>query len=299
MIQEDLAKQVLKKLSGFDIFHHINNKNYYFKDTLKQCLLDNINSGGSTVIIESSNELKIQISKDEFKTALFSDFYFGHIRIKEQCNNLNNLINSGSQVSWVITTAYYACYFMAVEIAKLYGEFIVNFSKGELTKILCNSENINNLSIIPEGNNSFKVFVKLPEYDGGNFLDLQMMKEGSKPHQIVWINLYKIINKLKVNDSLLPHKNLLLAICDSNKNRWKLPSTIRNEWNYTYANYYASRGSELGKSFLSIIKNSESAMRWGNLRTLHPTEENITASIAYLYHCLSETIININSKFGQ
>jgi hypothetical protein len=295
MIQEDLANQIFKNLSRLNLSPSTNNRDYYFKDTLKKCLLDSI--GDSKIIIESSNKIKIEIKAEEFKTALFSDFHFGYIRIREQINNVNNLIASKSQVAWILITTYYACYFMAVEIAKLHGEFIINFSNEEFNLILSNSQNINNITVSSEVNNSFKVCVKMPKYE--NTIDLCLLKEGSKPHQIVWLNLFSIIKRLEINDNLLCHKNLLMDICDFNNNRWKFPSTIRNEWNYSYANYYSDRGTELGDTFLSIIKNSDSAMRWANVRKLQPNENNVTASIAYLYHCLSGTIEKIDSRFKQ
>ncbi len=294
MIQEELAKQILKNLSSLKLSPPAVNNNYRFKDTLKQCLLDSV--GDSTITLEATNKLKIEIKKEEFNLALFSDFYFGHIRIKEQIKNVGNLLNSSSQVAWIVTTTYYACYFMAVEIAKLHGEFIINFSADEFATILSNSSNPNGLSVTSDSNNSFKVLVKSSNYE--NFLDLQLTKESSKPHKIVWINLCKIIRQLKVHDCLLQHKNLLTDICDNGKDKWKLPSTVRNEWNYTYANYYSDNGTDLGNKFLSIIKNPNSAMKWTNLRTIQPDEQNITASIAYLYHCLCQTIEKLDNRFN-
>jgi len=297
MIQDALSKQIFKNLSSLGLSPPINNthKDYCFRDTLKQCLLESI--GDSKITIESGNQVKIEIKTEEFKTALFSDFHFGYTRISEQVKNVTNLLNSDSQVSWIITTAYYACYFMAVEISKLYGTFIINFSEEELASILSSSENPNSFTIKQESNNSFQISVRQSLYT--NNLDLQLIKEASRPHQIVWLNLSKLLNRLTVDDKLLHHKNLLTDICDGNNKRWKLPSAIRNEWNYTYANLYSTQGTELGATFLSIIRRSDSAMGWANHRKLPPDEKNITASIAYLYHCLFETITRVHSRFYQ
>lgn len=296
MIQEALAKKIFKNLASFNLSPlQKNTDNYHFKDTLKQCILESV--GNAVITVESNNKLKIEIATEEFKTNLFSDFYFGRNRIKMQINNVENLINSNSQVAWVITTAYYACYFMAVEITKLYGLFIINFTENELTDILASSRNTSSFNIKPEVNNSFQALVRLSIYD--NKLELQLVREASRPHQIVWTNLSQILKKLEVDDRLLHHQNLLIDICDNNKKKWKLPSAIRNEWNYTYADYYSDRGTSLGDKFLSIIKKSESAMMWANKRNLPPNDENVTASIAYLYHCLSETVERIDKRFYQ
>jgi hypothetical protein len=153
MIHDYLANKVFRNLSHLSLSPTIIDRCYNFEDTLKQCLLNNI--GDASITVESTSELLIEIKTEELKTALFSDFYFGHIRIKEQINNVNNLINADSQVAWTVTTVYYACYFMAVEIAKLYGEFIINFSKDEFDNIINSSNNPNNFTI--NSNTSFKV----------------------------------------------------------------------------------------------------------------------------------------------
>lgn len=291
MIQDALSKQIFKNLSSLNLSPP-RIYTYRFKDTLKQSILEGGDCYGIT--IESSNQLKIEVPIEELKIALFSDFHFGCIRINEQVNNVNNLIESGSQVAWIVTTAYYACYFMAVEIAKLYGIFIINFSENEIIGLLTSCRNPYGLSLKTESNNSFKVSVTPSSYE--HILDLQLNKEGSRPHQIAWTNLSQILRRLSIDDSLIHHKNLLIDIC-SNSNRWILPSVVRNDWNYTYANYYSTKGTELGSKFLSIIKKNDSAMSWANLRSLQPDETNITASIAYLYHCLYKTIENIDRKF--
>jgi hypothetical protein len=291
MIQDTLSKQIFRNLSRLDLSPPSINT-YRFKDTLKQCLLNSVDD--PKITIESENKIKIEIQLDELRTALFTDFHFGYRRIKEQVKNVNNLIDSGSQVAWIVTTAYYACYFMAIEIAKLYGIFIINFSDDEFTSILTSSRNANNFHIKTETNNSFQVSVNPSSYT--SFLDLQLVRESSRPHQIAWKNLSKILQQLSIDDRLSHHKSLLIDIC-TNSRRWVLPSTIRNEWNYTYANYYSNRGTELGDRFLSIIKKTDSAMSWANYKNLQPDDRNITASIAYLYHCLYETIENIDRRF--
>lgn len=296
MIQDALAKQIFKNLDSLNLSPPKGNAyEYHFKDTLKQCLLENIES--SVITIEATNKIKIEISTEEFAIALFSDFYFGYKRIKMQINNVDNLISSDSQVAWIVTTAYYACYFMAVEITKLYGVFIINFSEDELIRIIASSRSTNSFNIKAEINNSFQISVHSSSYQ--NILDLQLIREASRPHQIVWTNFSQILKRLTVDDQLSHHKNLLIEICDNNKKKWKLPSTIRNEWNYTYADYYSDRGTEIGDKFLSIIKKSDSAMSWASRRKLQPDDKNITASIAYLYHCLAETMERIESRFYQ
>jgi hypothetical protein len=296
MIQQDLARKVFKELSGLGLSPPTT-KNYCFKDSLKQCFIDSI--GSSKITIGEKDNIAIEIKKEDFTLSLFTDFYFGCIRIREQMKCVNSLIEANTHVAWILTTAYYACYFMAVEIAKLHGRFIINFSKDEFVCIQSNSHNFVGSTVSQESNNySFEVTVKRSKnYD--DFLDVSFKKSGSKPHQVVWVNLSSIITSLTIDDNLVHHQNLLREICDPNKNRWKFPSTVRNEWNYTYADYYSDRGVRLGDKFMSIIKKCDSAMNWANNRSIQPNENNITASIAYLYHCLYQTIEKIDSRINQ
>lgn len=294
MIQEKLSKDVFKKLDSFGLALLNKNDEFKFNDTLKPFILDSIEAYPPN--IESNNTIKIEVRNDEFILALLSDFYFGLIRIKEQKNNINALLDCNAQTSWIVTTAYYACYFMAVELSKLNGQFIINFSKIDFEKILLHSKNQNNILFPPESNNSFKMTVSHSSYP--DFLNLTMTKEASRPHQIVWINLHRIIKQVAVDDSIEKYKELVLNICDTNNDKWRFPSDIRNEWNYARADYYGIKGNELGRTFISIIKQYQSTIKWAGNITIQPTEQNIVASIAYLYHILNETIKLISNRLN-
>jgi len=294
MIQEKFARDVFRKLDSFGLSSLDKNDEFKFNDTLKPFILESIEA--YPPIIESNNTIKIEVRNDEFILALLSDFYFGLIRIVEQKNNVNALLDCNAQTSWIVTTAYYACYFMAVELSKLNGQFIINFSKMDFEKILLHSKNKNNIFFPAESNNSFKVTVSHSGYP--DFLNLIMTKEASKPHQIVWINLHRIIKQVTVDDSIQKYKELVLNICDANNDKWRFPSDIRNEWNYARADYYGSKGNDLGKTFISIIKKYQSTIRWAGNITIQPTDENIVASIAYLYHVLSKVIEIINNRLN-
>lgn len=283
MIEQDLAKSIFKQLDSFGriVFE---NKEFSFNETLKPFILESVEFYPSE--IKANNRIIIQVRKDEFMLSLLTDFYFGLTRIDEQIKNVENLLKTQSQVSWIITTAYYACYFMAVELAKLHGQFIMNFSKDEFNKILSHSRNTKSISFLTD-NNSFRITVSHSESE--QFLSLTLIKDSPKPHQIVWINLYTIIEKIEVHDNIYKYQQLILDICNKNDTKWRFPSDIRNEWNYARADYYGSKGDELGKTFFSIVKQYDSTIKWAGNNTIRATPENIVASISYIYHILSRT----------
>jgi hypothetical protein len=285
MIEQDLAKSIFKQLDSFGriVFE---NKEFSFNETLKPFILESVEVYPSE--IKANNRITIEVRKDEFMLSLLTDFYFGLTRINEQIKNVDNLLNTQSQVSWIITTTYYACYFMAVELAKLHGQFIMNFSKDEFNKILSHSRNTKDISFLTEINNSFKITVSHSESE--QFLFLTLIKDSSKPHQIVWINLHAIISKIKVHDNIYKYQQLILDICNRDNTKWRFPSDIRNEWNYARADYYGSKGNELGKTFCSIIREYDSTIKWAGNNTIRATPENVVASISYVYHILTETI---------
>jgi hypothetical protein len=291
MIHEDLARCTLKRINSLSLSPDIGEQ-YYFKDTIKRTLIEDV--GLCEVHMLLDNKITIEMNCDDYKQALFSDFHFGKNRIDEQIRNINFLLDSNAQPAWVLISVYYACFFMANEISKLFSNYIINFDKKEYFSLLTLAKETISSDIKNDINNSFRIRVSESEYE--NKVKLTLRRCEPKPHHEVWKNLNDIIGELAVPEVLNHHKTLLRNICGHNKSAWKLPSTIRNEWNYKYANYYGDKGVELARTFLMLIKNHDSAMKWAGNRALKAHEENNVASIAYLYHCLLKTIDLVAKK---
>lgn len=293
MIQEDLTKALFKQVSSLDI-SPVPNEKYSFKDTIKQRLLDE--GEDFQFKFKSNKTFEVDLRCDLYKKALFSDYHFGRIRINEQVKCLETLINNKNQAAWILVTTYYSIYFMAVEISKLYGIYITNFSKKDMLNMFSRSTGSVPRDFINADNTNFsyQVVVKHSDYDGS--VKLSFAPRSPKPHTEVWKNLTEVVNKISVNDSIKQHKTLFLDICDYSKKRWDIPSKVRNDWNYSFANYYGETGSKLGDTFIKILSSRKSALSWGNNRGIQPHPENITASISYIYHCLNEVIDKLNNK---
>ncbi|EEP4704729.1 hypothetical protein HB012_001544, partial [Salmonella enterica subsp. enterica serovar Newport] len=268
-------------------------RRYHFKDTIKQYLLDP--ASFLTFDCDGISHISVEMKGQDYRNALFSDYYYGKIRIQEQINNLQLQIKNTSQASWVLVTAYYASFFMATEISKLCGKYIINFSDEDIKFILNHSYNsIPTNMRLDEVNYGYQVNITHSEND--KMIRLVFHKRSPRPHVEVWKNIVEIVNQLNITDSNIHFKNLFLNICEESNDRWHNPSRIRNDWNYKFANYYGEKGNTLGATFYKNIKNYSSSMNWAGNRTIQPHDENIVAGLSYIYHILSKTMNSINDR---
>lgn len=297
MIGHDIANLVLKKVQMVEPFSYNSTNKPFPKDTIKNFLVDE--SETHEYEIENNHNFTIEVASSSYSTALISDYYFCNERIKQQKKNIENLIQTTSQIAWILVSVYYCNFFLANEISKLYGSFIVNFSREDMEYILNNSQYDKPHEFnekIDDYNNSYRLQVSQATYEG--FVKLVFSKSSPKPHQAVWKNLKDILRSLNLDDNLLHHGILLNDILSQEKQNWDAPNKIRNDWNYKHASYYSDKGDSLGTQFLKILKDSNSAFSWGANRRLHPHPENQVASLAYIYHILLESHNFINNRLG-
>lgn len=296
MIQNDLAKSLLKQISALNLSPTPNDK-YAFKDTIKQKLLD---SGEDlSFSFHNNKSFSVDIRCDVYKKALFSDYYFGRVRIIEQIRSLDNLLARNNQVAWVLVTAYYSAFFMSNEISKLFGIYITNFDTEDMNNLFSRSNGSIPTNFVRHDESHFSYQVKVTHSEYEDFVTLSFYPKSPRPHVEVWKNLTEVVKKLTVTESdKVHHKNLFLQICDIEREKWHIPSKIRNDWNYKYTNYYDDTGSHLGCTFYKNIRDHSSTISWGNKRNIQPHAPNIVASIAYIYHCLWGALEIIDHRLG-
>jgi hypothetical protein len=281
MLQKDIASLSIKHLSGLGLEPNDRPERFSFADTIKNTLIDYVVA--KEIIQVSSNEIKLSIAKSDYLEAILTELHFGKVRVDEQCKSLEALIHANAQPAWILVTAYYACYFMVNDIAKSSGRFIINLSKEEFIGLLSGQPPSIIEKMQVDGSTSFSVVVSHGEMSGQ--VNLLLRKNGSRPHQLAWHNFSQILTQVIISDTRFKHLELLKSISLANDG-WGNPSDIRNSWNYSKSNYYGDKGTNLAKTFSSMIKTKRSALAWATNITLKPTEENIVASIAYLYHIL-------------
>lgn len=294
MLSQKISEKILKNLSSLQISPKKQENGYSHNKSIKSYLVDNNDS--NDFILNDINSFKVDLNSDDYSEILFHDYYFSNNRILEQKKNIDNLLGSGSQVAWILISVYYCNFFAANEISKLYGQYVINFSKEDMFSILASSNYANPIDLIDniETNNSYQIKVSQSEYEG--FVSLNFIKSSPKPHEAVWRNLANIIEGLKVSDSLKQQKTVLGNILNK-KRGWESPNKIRNDWNYKHSEFFDEKGTEISKKFIQLINNENSAYNWAEKRDLNPHLENIVASMAYLYEIMIKTNIEMNRRF--
>lgn len=285
MLETDILSVSLSHLSAIGLRSEHKPAQYKFGSTIKNVLGDS--SAHREVNFLSAKNLQITISASEYSEAIFNDLYFGDVRIREQCKNLEYLLESGAQPAWTLVTAYYAAYFMVNDISKVNGRFVTNLSEDDLSGIVSNQPVSIRSAVEIDTNNPFFVTVDHGQMSGEIILTLR--KSSPKPHQIAWSNFSQIANKIKISDDRLTYLSLLKSIISSPESGWESPSTVRNTWNYSQSIYFGKKGDEVGRIFSSIIKSPKSTFCWARNNNLKPSSENLAASIAYLYHTLKRS----------
>jgi hypothetical protein len=282
MLGADISTISLNHLAAIGLRGEDKPQQYKYSHTVKSILSDA--SFDREVSFLSTSILQITIAAGEYAQAIFNDLYFGHVRISEQCKNLEHLLKSDAQPAWMLVSAYYAAYFMVNDISKANGKFIINLSEGDFVGILATQQPSFRSTVTVETNNPFFVTVEHGQMSGE--ITLTLRKSSPKPHQIAWSNFNQIVNKIKISDERLPYLMLLKAIISPEGSGWEIPSAVRNTWNYSQSNYFGEKGDEIGKIFTSIIKSPGSTFGWARNNNLKPSQENLAASIAYVYHTL-------------
>ena len=293
MINELLYQFVLKSISKHAL-SPVAGKDYAYKDSIKNSLLDPAN----LLIYNFTSGIdafSVEIPSNTYKDSLFSDYFFGRERIAQQKLNLETQLANGSQAAWVLVTCYYASFFMATEIAKLCGNYMINFSTEDMHILFSQSSAPLNV-VLKESNYGYQVKTGYSDFD--KKIKLSFYKKSPRPHVETWKNLTDIVRSLTPDDSKAHFKTLFLSICDSEDERWDLPSKIRNDWNYRYANYYGEKGNSLGEVFYKNIKSHDSSVLWASRRAIQPHQQNIVASLSFIYYSLLKTLESLDHKLS-
>ena len=242
------------------------------------------------------------IDIDEFNKIIKSEVSIEWVRIKEQINNIENLLKTKSQPAWIVVSVYYCCFFMANLISKVYGKSLVNFSGENLKELYkrSNTESIVSsdlrkvISEISDGNNNVYSMSFIADKDN-EIVKVQFLKSGDQPHKFTWTNLKSILNLVgqgRCGVSAIPKIAFMKKICDSSEHRWPLPSQIRNDWNYSSTISFTTSGTEQAEDFIRFLKNPSNIEMW-ETRMCHKTEGNEKdklVSIAYMYLVLKDVI---------
>ncbi|AZN32541.1 hypothetical protein EJ103_07335 [Pseudoalteromonas sp. Xi13] len=291
MISQALTNKVLKSLSSLNYTYGDNPTRYSFSGTFKESLINNHVDKEVSVI--SSSVLEVKMKKSDYLSAIITDLFFGKERVERQNQNIQSQIESDQQAAWILVSTYYASYFLACDIAKLSGQFITNLTASNIQSLLSNTVEGNPSSFKSDSDASLAITVSLSEFQ--NEVCLRLARTAAKPHKVAWHNLYGVFREVKVESNEISlHR--FKDIISSDSTKWRLPSTVRNEWNYSAINLYGVKGDKLASDFIKMLKSPGSSIKRFSNNTLHPSEENITSSIGYVYEVLNISYTNIIKK---
>jgi len=253
--------------------------------------------GYAEVEIKSPHSFEVTMTYRQFSECLYTDFYYGYERITTQNNCLPVLLKkeNNTPTAWSLVTAYYSAFFAAIEIGKILGRLNTYLERSHCYQIQGNSSN------------SFQGGLEAGNYLGAARLGthqgdviIRFNSSGERPHQMAWKNLSDMIPNTegKILSSARQQQIKLFKeiISNDSKSRWPTPSEVRNQWNYTNANYYGSLGEEYASVFAKHALYKNGCYSWAANKRLSPNEQNIATSIAFVNTVLLDVIDNIKPK---
>lgn len=295
MIGKEIAKAVLDKSTELNLTPSGQEENFEPSDSIKSFLTD-INQMHAFKFVSKKN-FSLEVDIEDYNKALFSDYYYCNLRIKKQIQSIESLVSSSSQIAWILVSVYYCNFFIANELSRLYGKYIVNFSIDDLIFFIRNSDYEDADEMIGNFQQNTSWTVEVKDGEGFNKLLIQFTLGAKRPHEAVWHNMGEIMDKVEVEDDMRQHKRVMKSVF-SKSNGWESPSKIRNDWNYKYPSYYSATGNNIGSLFSSNISDREQAYKWGSFLGLSPSLENNCASLAYIYHVLNESNNFISNRLA-
>ena len=259
--------------------------------TLKSAILN----GNVDVEIKRNNSFEVTIIDHLFIECLYTDFSYGYERISKQNNCLSVLLKENNTPrAWSLVTAYYSAFFAAIEICKILGRFNTYLEKSHCSKIQGNSSN-SFAGRLEAGN--YLGAASLGSYQGD--VIIRFNSSGERPHQMAWKNLSDMFPSERKNLSSARQQQIKLfkeIISNDPSSRWPTPSEVRNQWNYTNANYYGSLGEEYAEVFAKQALSKNACYSWAANKRLSPDKKNIATSIAFVNTVLLDVIDNIKPK---
>jgi len=260
--------------------------------TIKSTILN----GNADVEIKSHHSFEVSITEHQFAECIYTDFYYGYERILKQNNCLPVLLKeNNTPTAWSLVTAYYSAFFAAIEIGKILGRLNTYLERSHCSQIQGYSSN------------SFQGKLEAGNYLGAARLDthqgyvmIRFNSSGERPHVMAWKNLSDRFPTTEgKNLSSARQQQIKLfkeIISNDSMSRWPTPSEVRNQWNYTNANYYGSLGEEQADVFAKQALSKKGCYSWAANKRLSPDEKNIATSIAFVNTVLLDVIDNIKPK---
>ena len=276
-----LSDQCTRKLSSYISVSRISDiDKINFRSSLKYSILNDpfitidIDSDLNIHVFDSTESGKSKIST--INSARVSDFILGANRVEQQYKSVEKLNELEDCSAWIVVSAYYAAFFSAIEIGKLYNFIPFNLDEEDL-KLLRNKST-------GAGYAKFFGSSDIRNFSGQECAGKLIFRNiGSKPHIVAWNNsqsIFKDIFKGKDWIEVIKFQNIL------NHLDIYSPSRIRNLWNYKRSDYFAASGEIKSAEFRKIICDDIKSYNWlCRSKYIPPMDPCIIALMCDLLSC--------------
>lgn len=234
-----------------------------------------VTDGVATLTILDPGVFAASLGPIQYFDSLRSDWRVGMNRVIRQEDAIDGLLAySKSPPAWLLTTCYYGAFFAAVELLRIAGYFLSYFNTDDIAAITRNAPP-SHFTLQPGP------FVGVAQADPSSGIVVIRYGQNNTPtHALAWITLARVARAALVGSV----DSNLLAFCQVlgmlPKTRWPMPNETRNEWNYSNARRYESRGGEAGKLLWSLAADRAAVYRWARRPRLDPNEQNCAAAVA-------------------
>lgn len=270
-----------------------NHRLYKAASNLKRSILNDTNI---SIQIVEKNKFHIYIKFTDYHEILVNNFYYNNRRFKIQMNELKKLKNSHS-IAWLLISMYYGAFFASNELANLAGYFNFNFEQSEKDSLF--NKNVSNNSVVAlEFKNSDikNFFGKLSLCDEPNTIKISCKNGGGKPHELSWNNLVKLLS-YDSNDSDVVARTIRLRNILTKEKNWKRPNAIRNEWNYSRAEFYTETNEENLSDIKKYFNNYSELKRWAGIRNKYSNGiSDDIVSIMFVLNILEKVMNKFETK---
>lgn len=277
---------------------------YGLKETLSY--IDTLHYSGQVL---NSSEFKITMNLNDYLYSTLLDVKFNLDRIENHIKTLEHLISDKSiSPAWKLVTSYYACYYIVIDLNRLYGHFLLNLNKEEMLSIQTSRiKDIANLNINTDKENNFPFEIRANPVEDGYMKEIELTFKvtTNKTHLYVWKyfreNFFNLPSKKEGFHNKYKDNRLMYFILYGNKAehiKWLNPSELRNEWNYRNSSLYSQEGFAIGKEFQDLITNKDKAYDWyRRTDSVKDIPKNYINGISFLYHYLRNEITDIKNFF--
>jgi hypothetical protein len=264
------------------------------RGSLKNAILT---GNGTEITITGPGEMSVVMGVLQYYEAISTDFYFSCEKIEGQNAAIKQLISGNSPGAWILVSVYYQAFYAAIQIARLTGKYNISFDNEHISAI---NENSLSEQRLDQTGTYLSRNVGL---NSQGYISMILVKEGEKPHKMAWQNLDSLISKNSIEKyhsrpNVYRLNKLFKEIICSTMDQWPLPSSVRNDLNYSLINSYDLSFSKKTRELQSFFDSEDfsKAKQWGLRQRKTIDIEDHISSVGFISVMLREAVKSLREK---